>query len=57
MRAGLILGTTQLQALKQHQIQNEVAKEALFCFIFFEQESGPSLKIPSVFFLTVISMF
>lgn len=56
--AGAILGTAQLQALKQHQIQNEVAEEVLFCFIFFfEQESRPSLKISSVFFLRLISTF
>lgn len=59
MWAGAILGTAQLQALKQHQIQNEVAEEVLFCFIFFffEQESGPFLKISSVFFLRLISTF
>ena len=54
MGAGAIHGTTRLQALKQPQIQNEVVEKVLF--YFFEQESGPSLTISSVLFLTVISM-
>lgn len=54
MWAGAILGTAQLQALKQHQIQNEVAEEFFILFYFFEQESGASLEMSSVFFLTAI---
>lgn len=39
-------------------IRSEMELPRKFCYVlYFEQESGPSLKMSSVFFLTVISMF